>query len=115
MATDLVTVAQAVAHLKLDDATAAAEAPDLALKLAQATALVLVHIEREENDWDASTDPTVDLDFALVQAAILETLGDLYRFRGDDADGPHETAAAGAYLRPNIRRKLHALRRPSLA
>lgn len=115
MAADLVTVAQAVAHLKLDDATAAAEAADLALKLAQATAVVLVHIEREENEWTSATDPKTDLEFALVQAAILETLGDLYRFRGDDADGPTESLAAGAYLRPNVRRKLHALRRPSLA
>jgi hypothetical protein len=112
MATQLVTYAQAKSHLRLPDDR---EQPDVELKLAEATALVLTHVAREENDWDDTTDPTVDLEFAIVQAAILETLGDLWRFRGDDADQKPEDPAAGAYLRANVRRKLHALRKPSLA
>jgi len=77
--------------------------------------MVLIFLDRRVNDWTTATDPAVDLDFAVVQAAILETLGDLWRFRGDDADLKPEDPAAGAYLRPNVRRKLHPLRRPALA
>ena len=113
MATDLVTLAQAQAHLKLDAETFAIEQPDIALKLASATARVLKHIEREENDWTSATDPTVDLDFAIVQSAILALLGEFYRWRGDDA--LTEDVIAGAYLSANVRRHLHPLRRPSLA
>jgi hypothetical protein len=112
MTAALVTYAQAKAHLRLPDDR---EQEDVEAKTQQATAMVLRHIEREENDWDDTTDPTVDLDFAIVQAAILETLGDLWRFRGDDADQKPELVEEGAYLKANVRRKLHPLRRPSLA
>lgn len=112
MSTQLVTYAQAHAHLRLPDDR---EQTAVTEKLQQATALVLVHVSRETNDWTTATDPTADLEFAIVQAAILETLGDLWRFRGDDADQKPEDPAAGAYLRPNVRRKLHPLRRPALA
>lgn len=115
MATTLVTFEQARQHLKLDADTAAIELADITLKLASATASVLRFLDREENDWTEATDPTVDLDYAIVVAAILEVLGDYYRFRGDDADLRLEPVEAGAWLKPNIRRKLHALRRPSLA
>lgn len=112
MTTALVTYAQAKAHLRLPDDR---EKVAVEEKTQQATALVLRHIDREDNEWDDTTDPTVDLDFAIVQAAILETLGDLWRFRGDDADQRPEDPIAGAYLRANVRRKLHVLRKPSLA
>ena len=113
--TDLVSFAQATAHLKLATDDAERERDDIEAKLQQATALILIHIEREDNEWTGATDPTTDLEFALVQAAILELFGEIYRFRGDDADLPRENEAAGAFLRPNLRRKLHPLRRPSLA
>lgn len=112
MSTQLVTYAQAHAHLRLPDDREQAQVEE---KTQQATALVLIHIDREVNDWTVATDPAVDLEFAIVQAAILDTLGDLWRFRGDDADLKPEDPAAGAYLRPNVRRKLHPLRRPALA
>jgi hypothetical protein len=115
MATTLVTVAQARQHLKLDADMLAAELEDITLKLASATASILTYLDREENEWDTATDPTADLEYAIVVAAILETLGDYYRFRGDDADLRLENVEAGAWLKPNIRRKLHSLRRPSLA
>ena len=73
------------------------------------------HIGQQENEWTAETDPTVDLDFALVQSAILAVVADLYRCRDDDADLRPEPIDAGAYFKPNLRRKLHPLRRPSLA
>jgi hypothetical protein len=112
MSSTLVTYAQAKDHLRLPDDR---EQTSVELKLAQATALVLRHIGSEENDWTEATDPAVDLNFALVQAAILETLGDFWRVRGDDPDPKPEDPVAGAYLRANIRRKLMPLRRPSLA
>ena len=115
MATTLVTFEQARQHLKLDPDTAAIELADITLKLASATAAILQYLDREENEWTDATDPTVDLEYAIVVAAILETLGDYYRFRGDDADLRLEAVDAGAWLKPNIRRKLHGLRRPSLA
>ncbi len=110
--TALVTYAQAKAHLKLLDDS---EQGDVESKIQAATALVLVHLDREVNDWTPATDPNADLEFAIVQAAILDTVADLYRFRGDDIDAPAEGVEAGAYLRANVRRKLHPLRRPSLA
>jgi hypothetical protein len=112
MSAALVTYDQAKAHLRLPDDR---EQTDVEQKLAQASAIVLTHIGQQENDWTVDTDPTVDLNFALVQAAILDVLGDLWRFRGDDADQKPEDPAAGAWLKANVRRKLHPLRRPSLA
>jgi len=113
MSTTLVTLAQAQQHLNLDATTFAAVEADVTLKLAQATARVLIHIAREENDWTEATDPSVDLDFALVQGAILAVLGDYFRYRGDDP--PSEDVSAGAYLSAAVRRTLHPLRRPVLA
>ena len=112
MGTQLVSYADAKSHLRLPDDR---EQTAVEAKLQQATALVLTHIDQEENDWTIGTDPAADLPFAIVQAAILETLGDLWRFRGDDGDLRPEDPAAGAYLRANVRRKLHPLRKPSLA
>src|SRR5262252_7765909 len=100
MSTTLVTYDTAKAHLKLPDD---AEQADLTLKIASATAMVLKHIQREDNNWDTTTDPATDLDFAIVQAAILELTGDLFRFRGDDAELPHEQTSEGAWLRANVR------------
>src|SRR5262245_18180286 len=112
MATTLIAYDTAKAHLKLPDDT---EQDDVMRKVASATAIVLKHINREDNDWTETTDATSDLDFAIVQAAILEVLGDLYHFRGDDPGLPTEAASEGAWLRANVRRKLHPLRRPTYA
>lgn len=80
----LITYAAAVAHLRqsgvLDVSPADA---DLTLKIEQASALVLVHLKRPA-EWDADSDPADDPEFAIVQAAVLKVLGNLYRFRGDD-------------------------------
>ena len=48
MSTELVTYDQAKAHLRLPDDR---EQAAVAEKVQQATALVLTHIGREENDW----------------------------------------------------------------
>lgn len=80
----LVTYATAVRHLRqtgvLDGSP---EDDDLTAKIEQASALVLVHLKRA-GEWTVDTDPTDDPEFAVVQAAVLKVLGNLYRFRGDD-------------------------------
>jgi hypothetical protein len=58
---------------------------DLRLKMAQAEAIVLQHIKYAASpEWDETSDPETDRDFAIIQAATLKVLGNLYRFRGDD-------------------------------
>ena len=61
---------------------------DLLAKMESATALVLIHLKRQ-GEWTVDTDPETDLEFAVVQAAILKVLGNLYRFRGDDEKTPN--------------------------
>jgi hypothetical protein len=84
----LVTYEQAVRHLKqegvLDGSPADA---DLTLKIEQASAMVIAHLKRPA-EFDVDTIPADDPDFAWVQAAVLRTLGWLYRFRGDDPEAP---------------------------
>lgn len=83
----LVTYAQAVSHLKqngvLDAGSPLADDDDLALKIEQASAMVLIYLKRP-GEWDMDAIPSDDPEFALVQAAVLRVLGNLYRFRGDD-------------------------------
>lgn len=104
----LITYEQAVAHLKqqgvLDVSPADA---DLTLKVQQASAIVLVHLKRPA-EWDVDSDPSDDPEFAIVQAAVLKVLGNLYRFRGDD-----EKAAAP--VSEDVVAMLSMLRDPSLA
>lgn len=65
------------------DASPLEQNADLTLKMEQASALVLIHIKRAA-EWDVDSDPSDDPEFAVVQAAVLRVLGNLYRFRGDD-------------------------------
>jgi hypothetical protein len=108
----LVTFDQAKEHLKLPDDI---EVEDVERKIASATAIVLIHIRRTVNAWNENTDPNSDYEFAIVQACILEVLGDLYRRRGDDLDERMEQPESGPWLRASVRRKLHPLRMPTLA
>jgi hypothetical protein len=112
MALTLVTYKQAKAHLNLEDDYAQA---DVEQKIATATARVLSHIGRLDNLWTVDTDPTADAEFAIVLGAILWYTGELWRFRGDDAEEKPETPEQSAYLRAGLRRLLHPLRRPSFA
>lgn len=73
-----------IAHLKGVDE---AEGFDIDAKVRVAQALVLKHIDRESyTGWSDDTDPDADTEFAIVQAAILKVLMNLYRFRGDDEE-----------------------------
>ena len=111
----LVTFAQAKEHLRLPDD---AEYKDVERKLEAATAVVLMHIQRTtDHGWTSETDPASDLEFAIVQAAILEVCADLFRNRGDEPEDERalDEVNAGAFLKRHVRRMLLPLRSPSLA
>ncbi len=112
MSLQLVTYAQAKAHLNIEDDYAQA---DLESKIATATARVLQHIGKLDNTWTIDTDPTADAEFAIVLGAILAYTGELWRLRGDEPEDSPETPEQTAYLRSLLRRLLHPLRRPTFA
>lgn len=116
----LVTLEEAVAHLKLPSIlTLSADDPDrddLELKIEAATDLVLTYIWRDDDDWVdtmiAWTGTTVP---RQIKAAILVQLGELYRFRGDDiADTAGPTRQHG-FLSPQVTAYLHRYRDPGIA
>jgi hypothetical protein len=82
---------------------------DLTLKIEAATAHVITYLKRPDHGWTVETDPAADPEFAIVQAAILEVLANLFYDRGDrdkPSDGP---------ITPRIKNALGMLRDPSLA
>lgn len=104
----LITYAQAVQHLKQSGVLDGSPTDDdLTLKIEQASAIVVVYLKRP-GEWDLDTTPSDDPEFAIVQAAVLKVLGNLYRFRGDDAE-------ANAPVSEDIATMLSMLRDPSLA
>lgn len=108
----LITYALAVRHLKQDgvlpiDVSPAEENVDVAAKIEQASAIVLQHLKRE-GEWDETTDPADDPEFAWVQALTLRVLSWLYRFRGDGSD---ETSLEDIFRKSGS----SMLRDPSLA
>ena len=75
----------------------------------QATALVITYLKRPDREWTVETDPTDDPEFAIVQAAILEVLSNLFGDRGDrdkPTDGP---------VTDRVKRMLSMHRDPSMA
>lgn len=88
----LITLDQAAAHLRITLPAGSPPDPleaDLQLKMAAAESIVLHYIncnypEGSPATWDDLTVPE------LVRAAILLQLGELWRFRGDDAGGPQQ-------------------------
>lgn len=104
----LITYAAAVRHLNQTgvlDGSPADE--DLELKIEQASAQVVIYLKRP-GEWDIDTLPADDPEFAIVQAAVLKVLGNLYRFRGDDEEGV-------APISPDVKLMLDPLRDPTLA
>ena len=114
----LITIAQAKAHLRIDtDSLIPFESADadLMLKMAQAEHLILDYLKLVSTSPPLWTDET-DVP-PLVQAAILFQLGELYRFRGDDAGAVSDSArrdAAGS-LSPIVEGMLRRYRDPALA
>lgn len=72
---DLVTLEEAKADLRIDDA---ASDTDVALKVKIATGIVLEHIKTPSPDWDASTVP------GTVKAAIFLVTRSLYNDEESD-------------------------------
>lgn len=116
---ELVTFAQAVAHLNLPESLLGSpdsqQGADVALKLELATGLVLDYLDRGDDDWietmiawDADTVPRP------VKAAVLVQLGELFRFRGDDPEKTVPSREHG-FLAPMVVAYLHRFRDPALA
>lgn len=104
----LVTYDLAVRHLKQQGVLdVSPEDTDLAAKIEQASAIVLIHLKRPA-EWTVDSDPTEDPEFGIVQAATLKVLGNLYRFRGDDEKSPSP-------LSDDVVDMLSILRDPTLA
>jgi hypothetical protein len=79
-----ITYEQAVHHLKQEGVLdVSPEDPDLALKLKQASALVMLAMKRPA-EWDVETLLEDDPEFAVTQATTLRVLAFLYRYRGDE-------------------------------
>jgi hypothetical protein len=124
----LITLAQAQRHLRLevtiDHGSPAGSPPpddsemDLELKMAQAEAIVLDYLARPTEMASWSSDPVPLSPYttvpAVVQAAILIVLGDLWRFRGDDPEGVMPKREHG-FLTPQVTSLLQRYRDPALA
>lgn len=82
----LITLAQAIGQLSLPTGFASGSPLTdseqlLILKMEHATAIVVDYLKMpDDHGWTIDTVPPV------IRAAILETLGDLWRFRGDDVE-----------------------------
>ncbi len=84
----LITYADAIRHLtQVGVLDGSPDDADVTLKMEQATAIVLVHLQRQ-GEWDVNTRPEDDPEFAIVQALVLKVLAWLYRYRGDDDTTP---------------------------
>ena len=109
----LITIAQAKAHLRIDTDSlipSDTEDADLLLKMAAAEEIILDYLKVPVTSpplWADETDCP-----AMVQAAILFQLGELYRFRGDD-DGKGDRATDGS-LAPLVEGLLRRYRDPAL-
>src|SRR5688572_21505306 len=84
----LIALEDAIRHLKLTDADP--DDQDLALKLLHAEALVVNYLKRPSHGWTIDTDPETDLEFAIVQAAILKVLANLDAADRGDAEKPRD-------------------------
>ena len=101
MALDLAAVKR---HLRIPPTdTDPDEDTDLTDKLAQATAIILDYLKA-----DALPDS------AIVDAAVLLQVGELWRFRGDDPEGDTAPTTPGD-LSPTVTNLLRRLRDPALA
>jgi hypothetical protein len=111
----LVSYDTAADHLRLGDLTSDPEVQASVTRyLAQAEGLVLQHVTLPEDPpWTEATDPATDWDFAIVQAAILQTLASLWRDRGDAAGTGDERRDGPMHAR--VTQLLSQLKFPSFA
>jgi hypothetical protein len=118
----LITLQQAIDHLRLplEIGSPASDVQssmmrDLQMKVAQADALILDYLKvslTSPPDWDADagTVPTV------VQLAALCQLGEIWRFRGDDAAAVDQAPSyESGQLSPQVTNYLRRWRDPAMA
>jgi hypothetical protein len=105
MPVDLVAVKR---HLQLPAADADPDTDaDLGAKLAQAEAIILDYLKAAER-------PSTGAAAAIVDAAVLLQVGELWRFRGDDPSSDSAPTTPGD-LHPTITNLLRRLRDPAFA
>lgn len=92
MATILITLDEAKAHIREDAPTVQIEA-DLTLKMAEAEETVLTFLEHQDTGWTSDTVP------ADVKAAILLVLTHLWEHRGDEDQGEAKSINVRSLLR----------------
>lgn len=95
--TMLVTLDQAIRHLRLDDVAAdSPDADEVTLKATHASAVVLDFVNVDgKDDWDSDSVP------GAVQAAVLLVLSDLWEHRAGSSDEDvFLSIAAVSLLRP---------------
>lgn len=85
----LITYDDAVRHLnQIGVLDGSPDDTDIAMKMEQATSIVLVHLDRH-GEWDASMRPgDGDHEFDVAHSLVLKVLAWLYRYRGDDETTP---------------------------
>lgn len=121
----IVTVAQVQAHLRLPITEPQSEYDDdLVQKIAAATQLVCEHIaDRQPPDldwiaeienWSLDEGSPSTIPPPIVVLAVMETVADFYRFRGDDA-GDDRARARGHSLPLPVENLLYRYHSPSLA
>jgi len=121
----IITLAQAREHLHLPASVGSPVDPadaDLQMKVDAATQLVCEYISdrnpadltwiAEIESWTVTGSPLVPPP-ALIQVAVLETFGELVRFRGDDPDGPLRNPYSS--LSPLVEGLLRRYHDPALA
>lgn len=104
----MITVQDAKNHLRISTPDGHAGDADLLLKLEQAEAIIVNYLKAPTY----ADLPVTALDLLVVDAAILLQLGELYQFRGDDAQAPPHTEGD---LSPVITNLLRRLRHPAFA
>lgn len=112
----LVLLTEAQRHLRLPISTetnsplTVAE-QDLQDKIDAATAIIWEYLAREsDSDWVNEMTSWDDVSVPKqIKAAILVKTGELYRFRGDDAEGP---PGEPGFLSPHVRSLLARKRDP---
>jgi hypothetical protein len=110
----IVTIDNALSHLHLSS-----EDDDLQLKIDAATQLVCEHIadrQPADEDWIAEIEAW-DEDSAppIIRLAVLEQVGEFYRFRGDDMASDRPPVLAYGSLSSHVMAILHRYRSPTLA
>jgi hypothetical protein len=103
----IVSLEEAIEHLRIDDYVA--EEAVLDLYIQAASGVVLDYLEREE--WDfADYEGIPDYPFQM-KAATLLLIGDLYRFRDSSSNAPRSVAS----LPHSVRALLYPLKTWGLA